>query len=427
MAEVITPDVRTRPIVAASQAEVRKLFSEHDASNLLYHSLDHTEDVVEAADRIAALSGFSVDDHELLLIAAWWHDVGMLECNGNPIGHEKTSAERAAEFLAEQGVASDRIAVVEELIAATDMAASPHTELSKAMRDADLSGLGRPDYRKRLKSLRKEWDAQGRLHVADRVQWLEENIAFFQAHDFCTPAAERLYGKQKKRNLEIIEGRLKKRKKKKAKKAKKAKGGGKSAIQSEKSAQMMLKTTLRNNIDLTSIADGKANIMLSINAAILTLGMPLLAAYIPQFPYLVVPAGVLLITCVATIVYATLATRPVKTSGTTDLESIESGQTNLFFFGNYYNMPLAKYKEGLKSVFANQEVLDSSVMNDLYWLGVALGEKFNRLRICYAVFLIGMILSATAFVVSFYWSGPLTEAVELPENVIMPAGDSIRY
>ena len=219
MAETIAPDVRTQPVVAASQAEVSKLFSERDGADLLYHSLTHTEDVTEAADRIAALSGFSPEDHESLLIAAWWHDTGMLNCNGNPIGHEQCSADLAKKFLAEHDYPADRIALVERLILATDMSSKPKGILEAAMRDADLSGLGRPDYRNRLKKLRKEWDAQGRLKVADRIQWLDENIAFFESHSYLTPAAERLYGEQKERNLEIIEGRRKKRKKKKEKKA----------------------------------------------------------------------------------------------------------------------------------------------------------------------------------------------------------------
>ncbi len=428
MAETLKPDVRLSPIVVASQAEVEKRFRELDGSNLLYHSYDHTKDVVEAADRIALFSNFTAEDHETLLLAAWWHDIGMLSCDDNPIGHEEVSAEAAMDFLQQQGYPEHRMELVRSLIMATDIRYKPQTELEKAMRDADLSGLGRPDYRSRLKKLRKEWDNQGRLHVADRIQWLEENIAFFDSHTYLTPAAERLYGNQKLRNKDILEERLAKRiKKKKKKEKKKKKKSSKTAIQSEKSAQMMLKTTLRNNIDLTSIADGKANIMLSINAAILTLGMPILAAYIPQFHYLVVPGAFLLVTCILAITYATLATRPVKTSGTTDMATLDTGKTNLFFFGNYYNMELKKYKEGLREVLASQEVLDESVMNDLYWLGVALGEKFNRLRICYGIFLVGMVLSAVSFVVAFYWSGPLGNAVELPESVIMPTGiDSIR-
>ena len=425
MVEANAVDTRLRPIVAASQAEVCRLYAERDDAHLLYHSLDHTRDVVEAADRIASLSGYDDEKHEDLLVAAWWHDVGMLYCNDDPLGHERVSAERAAAFLRERDHPDKRIERVTRLILITDMAAEPTTELESAMRDADLSGLGRPEYRDRLKLLRKEWDAQGRLNVADRVQWLEENIGFFETHNFLTAAGQRLYGDQKGRNLAILEKRLKKRRKKKAKKAKSG-SGEKSVIQSEKSAQMMLKTTLRNNIDLTSIADGKANIMLSINAVIISLGIPLLAAYIPEYTYLLVPGLFLLLTSILSITYATLATRPVKTSGKTDLAAIGNGKTNLFFFGNYYRMQLDEYKSGLREVFQDQALLDSAVMNDLYWLGVALGQKFNRLRICYAVFLGGMVLTILAFVATFYWAGPMTEGVELPPSVMMPAVDSLR-
>jgi len=423
MPKTVADDIRLNPIVATSQAEVARRFQEREDTHLLYHTLSHTREVAEAADRIACLSNFEPDDHEVLLVAAWWHDVGMLGCGDDPSSHEADSARQAREFLSEQGYSSERIDLVEQLILATNMGHTPSTELEKAIRDADLSGLGRPEYRERLKSLRKEWDAQGRLKAEDRVEWLEQNKAFFESHTYLTPAAERLYGNQKNLNKDIIEKRLKKRIKKKKKKAKKkGKSSSKTAIQSEKSAQMMLKTTLRNNIDLTSIADGKANIMLSINAAILTLGMPILAAYIPEFHYLVVPGGVLLITCVLAITYATLATRPVKTSGKTEMSKLGDGSTNLFFFGNYYNMPLPKYKEGLREVLSDQETLDESVMNDLYWLGVALGEKFNRLRICYFIFLVGMLLTALSFVVSFYWSGPLNDAVNIPDTIMTPEG-----
>ena len=423
MAEVLsTSEVRTSPLVAASAAEVRRLFRECDDAQLHYHSLGHTEDVVEAADRIAALSDYAPEDHEALLVAAWWHDTGMLTCGDPPVGHEKVSADLAEHFLRGQGAGDERVALVRDLILATDYNREPTTELERAMRDADLSGLGRPEYRDRLKRLRKEWDAQGRLKTETRVEWLEENLAFFDRHTFHTAAAQRLYGKQKEVNREIIEKRHKKRVKKAKKNSEKS---SKTVLQAEKSAQMMVKTTLRNNIDLTAIADGKANIMLSINAVIITLGMPLLAAYIPEFNYLLLPGICLLITCIATITFATLATRPVKTSGQTNLEQIHSGKTNLFFFGNYYKMQLSEYKEGMRHVFASQELLDNSVMNDLYWLGVALGEKFNRLRICYAVFLIGMVLTIIAFVAAFYWAGPLNEGIQVPDQIILPAGEAI--
>ena len=420
MSEPIASQIRLNPIVAAAQAEVSLLFRIRETSKLYYHSLGHTREVVEAADQIASLSGFSESDHEAILLAAWWHDTGMLMCGDDPVGHEESSIKKVTEFFQKQNYPADRIELVKKLIMATDMRYSPESDLEKAMRDADMNGLGRPEYRDRLKSLRMEWDAQGRLHTKDRVQWLEENIIFFNQHSYLTPAAERLFGEQKELNLKILEKQLSKRIKKKKKKAKKSKGKSKdkSVIQSEKSAQMMLKTTLRNMIDLTSIADGKSNIMLSINAVILTVAIPLISTYIPSYNYLIIPTGVLLLTSVISITYATLATRPVKTTGSTDLSKISTGKTNLFFFGNYHSMDIEDYKAGLKQVFASQEILDSSVMNDLYWLGVALGKKFNRLRVCYAVFLAGMVLTVLAFVITFYHADPLSRAVHLPEEFI---------
>ncbi len=426
MPETTLIDEPQTQLIDLSSAEVQRRFAAADCTSLYYHNLEHTEQVVKAAELIGNIMNFSDEELEDLRIAAWWHDAGMLERPGK--GHEEQGAQDARAFLKEQGLDPHRIARVERLILATRVSHTPTTDLERAMRDADLSNLGRPEYRDRLENLRREWQMRpdSKRDLTDDVEWYEENIAFVAGHQYLTAAANKLYGEQKQNNLDRLNKKLAKIKKKARKRAKKASGSDKTAIQSEKSAQMMLKTTLRNNIDLTSIADGKANIMLSISAMIISLGMPLLAAYIPQFTYLVIPAGVLLITCVLTIVYATLATRPVKTSGITPLASLASGKTNLFFFGNYYNMEMADYKEAMKEVLADQNILDNSVMNDMYWLGVALGNKFNRLRICYGIFLVGMVMSVLAFVLAFYFSGPLSESQIVPAGVFVPPIDSLR-
>ena len=426
MPETSVADVIPSDLIDLSAAEVKRRFAGADCTALHYHNLEHTEQVAKAAELIGALLELTDEEREDLRIAAWWHDCGMLTQPGN--GHEAVSADMAREFLSEQNVPAHRIERVARLIKATQITHQPQDLLEEAIRDADLSNLGRPEYLDRLDNLRREWQARadGERDLSDDLQWYEENIAFVSGHQYLTAAANKLYGEQKLHNLVKLEKKLKKVNKKLKKARKKAKkSGSKTAIQSEKSAQMMLKTTLRNNIDLTSIADGKANIMLSISSVIISLGMPLLAAYIPQFTYLVIPAGVLLLTCILTIVYATLATRPVYTEGKTKIEDLKTGKTNLFFFGNYYNMKIGDYKEAMSKVLADQEVLDSSVMNDLYWLGVALGHKFNRLRICYGIFLTGMILSSVAFVVAFYFSGPLSESAVIPAGVFSPPIDTL--
>ena len=76
---------------------------------------------------------------------------------------------------------------------------------------------------------------------------------------------------------------------------------------------------------------------------------------------------------------------------------IDDKKSNLFFFGNYYKMTFEEYEEGLSKVVANNEILDNSIMRDLFYLGKTLGKKFDYLRLCYNFFMFGIILAALSF------------------------------
>ncbi|MEM1123118.1 MAG: Pycsar system effector family protein, partial [Bacteroidota bacterium] len=173
------------------------------------------------------------------------------------------------------------------------------------------------------------------------------------------------------------------------------------SITKNKAALTMFKTALRNHIDLTAIADQKSNIMLSVNALLLTIGLPIFASYLSEKVYLLLPAIIFMATCVVTMVFATLSTRPIKMDGETNLGKIQTGKTNLFFFGNFYKIEQATYHDAIKKVISNKETLDTSIINDLYFLGHSLGDKFRYLRTCYTVFIIGICLSIIAFFISF--------------------------
>jgi hypothetical protein len=191
----------------------------------------------------------------------------------------------------------------------------------------------------------------------------------------------------------------KKEKKEKKKKKKNTSGG---LVDSSKGAQVMFKTALRNHIDLTNIADNKANIILTINAIIITIALPLLSTYAATNHHLYVPAFFLLSTNMASIVYGALVTRPVKMQGTTPLHKIKEGRSNLFFFGNFYNMSIEDYRKGVTEIISDEDLLDKVIMTDLYYLGQALGKKYELLRTCYTVFMIGMILTVVTFVIAFF-------------------------
>ena len=97
----------------------------------------------------------------------------------------------------------------------------------------------------------------------------------------------------------------------------------------------MFKTALRNHMDLSNLADNKANIMLSVNALIVTIAIPMGAGYVNDDSHLMIPVIILLLTCLSSMIFATLATRPIPMTGHTSQEAIQEGRANLFFFGNF--------------------------------------------------------------------------------------------
>ena len=111
----------------------------------------------------------------------------------------------------------------------------------------------------------------------------------------------------------------------------------------------------------------------------------------------------LLLTCTLTIIFATLATRPAKMEGTTHLSNIEKGTTNLFFFGNFFKMSLKDYGAGLKKIVEDNDLLDKTLVNDLYYPGLSLGRKYSRLHTTYNIFMVGMIATVAVYGISYFF------------------------
>ena len=171
-------------------------------------------------------------------------------------------------------------------------------------------------------------------------------------------------------------------------------------LEDSRTAQNQFKTALRNHMDLSSIADNKANIMLSINALILTISLPFMAEKIHE-PFMLIPSICLILVCVLSIIFATLSTRPVKMAGKVEQSAIKNNQSNLFFFGNFFKMTYPEYSAGIKIILAERDLLESSITRDLYFLGKTLGRKYTYLRTCYNIFMYGMIFTALAFAIVF--------------------------
>jgi len=175
---------------------------------------------------------------------------------------------------------------------------------------------------------------------------------------------------------------------------KKAKGG------IRKDSFNMIRTVYRNNIDLTNIADNKANILLSLNSLMLTFLIPIVLSnleIIKQYN-LYLPLILLSSTCIVTIILAAITTRPIR-MGRQNFDSGNSIKSSPFFFGNYYKMKVENYMQLLEDTINDPAATKDFIKLDLYFMGKGLGEKYSRIRTCYSVFMLGLILSVISTII----------------------------
>ncbi|MDX1666420.1 MAG: DUF5706 domain-containing protein [Saprospiraceae bacterium] len=379
-------------IIATSEHYVALLLKEKLTKDHVYHNLSHTLSVRDACLELGRAHNLSSEDLEVLELACLFHDTGFTSAYK---GHEEESMRIARDFLTEQAYPEPKLRRVLECIEATYLASEPANQLEEIIRDADLINLGKLDYLESLGALRHEWAVFLNQSFSD-PEWYRLNYKFLKEHTYFTEVAEATFGEQRDKNLKLLKKLLKKAKKNKVKK------GSTSSIQTNKGAQMMFKTSLRNHLDLSTLADNKANIMLSVNALIITIVMPVAVTYIRENFFLLFPLGTLLLTCLASMIFATLATRPIKMHGHTSEDTIARGESNLFFFGNFYRMSFPDYQKGMQKIVNNEENLENAIMRDLFYLGKSLGLKYRQLRTCYTIFMVGVILTVMVFTVFYY-------------------------
>jgi len=384
------PHMQEVAIVDEAEEYVKKLLTQRLTDDHQYHNLSHTLAVRTASRKLGEMANLSPAQLEILELAALFHDTGHVETYN---GHEDVSHRLAREFLEKHDYTEDRMQEVLDCVDVTFMANRPTNELQKIIRDADLINLGSDGYLVHLQGLRHEWEVFLGQRFSD-ADWYKMNYKFLKGQTFFTDYAQEMYGPKLSNNINNL--------KKLAKTAKKKSGtANMGGLQGSKSAQMMFKTALRNHLDLSTLADNKANIMLSVNALIITLIVPFAASQINDYPWLLIPSILLLVTCLISMIFATLATRPIRMTGKTEQKSIEEGQSNLFFFGNFYKMPFETYKTGIRHVLDEEEYLEDSIMRDLYFLGKSLGRKYAQLRICYTVFMLGVVITVLGFLAAY--------------------------
>ncbi|MGN6165647.1 MAG: Pycsar system effector family protein [Flavisolibacter sp.] len=392
-------------ILTATRNYVTDLFTNSLNPQFVFHNLDHTEDVADACSRMADHYQLSDDDRFVLSLAAWFHDTGYT--SGHAEGHEDVSVQLANDFLQQHQVDDTIIQRVTSDIQATRMPQSPLSQVEKILCDADLMHLATEDFKARNQLLKQERENLLGTKISKK-EWRKGNVQFLENHKYFTDYAQQYLESKKTENLNEI------RKKKDRKEVEKeeeedafpyvyetetASKDKRDVKNAERGVQTMFRTTSRNHLELSSMADSKAHILISVSSIILSVTLSFLLSRLAFYPEYIVPTIVLVLACLGAATFAILSTRPSVSKGRFTEEDIRNKKTNLLFFGNFYRMQLEDYQWGMNQMIKDKEYLYNTMMMDIYYLGVVLAKKYKLLRIAYTIFMWGLIVAVIAFAI----------------------------
>ncbi len=384
----MSTDRATSTILSDVASHVREIYSQDIWLQYPYHNLAHTVEVVQTCEEIGQAVNLGQEELETLIVAAWWHDVGY-QLSKNE--HEEASKKMALDYLSSHDYPKEKIQTVLSLIDCTKLSCDQHsTPAQQIIHDADKISMGKKSFIRQGENLRKEWT----LHYGKKYsekQWLKEQAKYLKNNNFLSNYAQQAYGKRRTKNIKKI-SKLRK---------------GISKKQSDKkygrAIDTMYRVIYRNQINLSAIADNKANMLIGINAILLSVIITLVGGGVivaqevsADFRFLM-PLIILIVSTGAAMFYAILAARP-----TIPNLSSYSEKMSIFFFENFVQLSKREYIQKINGLLSEEEKVYELMSEDIYDHGRVLSKKYRLLKHAYNIFMGGLFLSLLLFLILFF-------------------------
>lgn len=179
----------------------------------------------------------------------------------------------------------------------------------------------------------------------------------------------------------------------------------KKGARSDKDVTNIIRTALRNNIELTNVADNKANTLLTLNALMVTFLFPLATANIDFVieSKLGLPLAIMILTSLITIFMATVALKPGNFAVIRQQKAEQGRNFSPFFFGNIYTMARSEYMPYMKQALENPNDIREYLADDLFYTGKRLGIKMTTIKRAFNIFIVGLGSAVSTAVISLFF------------------------
>ena len=158
------------------------------------------------------------------------------------------------------------------------------------------------------------------------------------------------------------------------------------------------RNALRSNLDLTSLADTKAGILISINGFILTVSVTAssFAVHNTTMNYAFIS---IILTSLGSIIFAVLAVKPRNKNKFVSKEHL-SEYSSLLYYQDIADLKPTEYIQYCKASLKSTKKSTEEMLKHLHIIGAEIKKKYFWLKQAYTYFSIGLIVSATLMVYS---------------------------
>ncbi|HHH50361.1 MAG TPA: hypothetical protein ENK52_05220 [Saprospiraceae bacterium] len=391
-------------IIKAAQAWVLSLFNDSHDTRLLYHNYRHSAAVVDKVNEIAQSGGFSSETIEIAQIAAWFYGTGYLK---DYLSFHNQSIIAAEEFLNERKYPSKKKSKVLSCINALKLGHEPETIEQQLFADAQTAVELTDQFFQLgpLLHLERELVLNQPLSASE---WAQVQLQSLLKTKFYTDYAKKVFEPIVAQNILTQKTIVEKTKRADLKREALGDGLLRKFQNIEKNiptraTQTFFRINYRNHINLSSIADNKAHIMISVNAIIISVLISILSYrnITESNPLVLMPVIIFLVTGLTSLVYAVLSARPKITTLNVGKNTLEETKKNIIFFGNFVHLDLDQYEAAMDSVFRDGELLYGNMTRDLYYLGKVLDKKYRYLTYSYNIFMVGFAATVLTFLLAF--------------------------
>jgi hypothetical protein len=377
-------------VVASARAYVKRRFNEELAPIYLFHNFTYSIEVAEKAVEIGRGEGLNPEEIERLEIAGLFYPLGYIG------GDKEIWARSGTEMHEWANQENYNLNGADEWILLAQKATKDSSLPVRALHDAAWSWLGRKRYDRRYDLLLMEREARVGVE-GDPVTFgfeMQETLLHFQylsiyGREEFDVARRKNATEQRSNNYKVTQEEMK---------ARTGKNFG-------RGIDTMYRVSFSNHITLSKLADGKANMMISINTIILSIVITVSGASLSFFeetffenPEFLIPIISLLLSSLIAVVFAVFSARPSVTEYRVKKDKlIKNKEASLLYFGNFLKLEKSEFVDHMATMKMDQSALYDDLAKDLYDLGAVMHRKYLLLTISYNTFVGGLALAVLSF------------------------------